>query len=88
MSALIAPSARSRSPGGTQEPKWVRVCLIAVALAFIALFLVLPLAAVLTEALRNGVHAYREALAPAYPRRPDGTTLLPFRRLFMVATAL
>ncbi len=71
MSALIAPSARSRSPGGTQEPKWVRVCLIAVALAFIALFLVLPLAAVLTEALRNGVHAYREAL-----REPDAVSAI------------
>jgi trans-aconitate 2-methyltransferase len=29
--------------------------------------------------------AYAEALRPHYPRRPDGTTLLPFRRLFMVA---
>ena len=29
--------------------------------------------------------AYANALRPHYPRRPDGTTLLPFRRLFMVA---
>jgi len=29
--------------------------------------------------------AYRAALEPHYPRRPDGSTLLPFRRLFMVA---
>ncbi|MCB1184768.1 methyltransferase domain-containing protein [bacterium] len=28
---------------------------------------------------------YRERLREAYPRRPDGTTLYPFRRLFMVA---
>jgi trans-aconitate 2-methyltransferase len=28
---------------------------------------------------------YRAAIAAAYPRRPDGTTLFPFRRLFMVA---
>ena len=28
---------------------------------------------------------YGAALAQAYPRRSDGTTLLPFRRLFMVA---
>jgi trans-aconitate 2-methyltransferase len=28
--------------------------------------------------------AYAEALRPHYPRRADGTTLLPFRRLFMV----
>ena len=48
-----------------------------------------PFLAPLPADLREGfLHAYREALAPAYPRRPDGTTLLPFRRLFMVATAL
>src|SRR5580698_6896133 len=29
--------------------------------------------------------AYSEALRPHYPRRPDGTTLLPFKRLFFVA---
>ena len=28
---------------------------------------------------------YSEALRPHYPRRPDGTTLLPFRRFFLVA---
>ena len=31
--------------------------------------------------------AYAEALRPHYPRRADGTTLLPFRRLFLVAVA-
>jgi trans-aconitate 2-methyltransferase len=31
--------------------------------------------------------AYAEALRPHYPRRPDGTTLLPFRRLFLLAVA-
>ena len=29
--------------------------------------------------------AYSAALRPHYPRRPDGTTLLPFRRFFFVA---
>jgi len=29
--------------------------------------------------------AYTAAVAPHYPRRPDGTTLLPFRRLFLIA---
>lgn len=28
---------------------------------------------------------YAARLREAYPRRPDGTTLLPFRRLFIVA---
>lgn len=31
------------------------------------------------------VAAYSEAIAPHYPRRADGTTLLPFRRLFILA---
>ena len=30
--------------------------------------------------------AYRERLREAYPRRADGTTVYPFRRLFIVAT--
>ena len=29
---------------------------------------------------------YRKRLRAAYPQRPDGTTLFPFRRLFIVAT--
>jgi trans-aconitate 2-methyltransferase len=29
--------------------------------------------------------AYADAVQPHYPRRPDGTTILPFHRLFMVA---
>ena len=39
---------------GTTEPAWVKWTLISVALGFIFLFLVLPLAAVFTEALRKG----------------------------------
>lgn len=31
--------------------------------------------------------AYAAALKPYYPERPDGTTLFPFRRLFLVAHA-
>jgi trans-aconitate 2-methyltransferase len=29
--------------------------------------------------------AYAQRLRAAYPRRPDGRTLFPFRRLFIVA---
>ena len=47
---------------GTTEPAWVRYTLIAVALGFMFLFLVLPLAAVFAEALRKGAGAYWEAL--------------------------
>jgi sulfate transport system permease protein len=44
------------------ESAVVRWSLIAVALVFIGLFLILPLAAVFTEALRKGWHAYWQAL--------------------------
>ncbi|MES2879588.1 MAG: sulfate ABC transporter permease subunit CysW, partial [Pseudomonadota bacterium] len=51
-----------RAQAGTTEPVWVRWTLIGIALGFIFLFLVLPLAAVFTEALRKGLGAYLEAL--------------------------
>ena len=39
----------------------------------------------LDEGLRAGFrHAYAEALRPHYPARTDGTTLLPFRRMFLL----
>ncbi len=43
------------------EPAWVRLALIAVALVFLGLFLMLPLFVVFTEALRGGIGAYVEA---------------------------
>jgi len=46
----------------TTEAPWVRRILIGVALLFLLLFLVLPLAAVFTEALRKGLGAYLEGL--------------------------
>jgi sulfate transport system permease protein len=42
----------------TQDPTWVRWLLTGLALAFVAFFLVLPLASVFTEALRRGLGAY------------------------------
>ncbi len=50
----------------TTEAAWVRWTLIGIALVFIALFLVLPLAAVFAEALRKGWGAYLDGL-----REPD-----------------
>ena len=48
--------------GATTESPWVRRVLIAVALAFLALFLFIPLAAVFYEALRKGWEVYVAAL--------------------------
>ncbi len=46
----------------TTESTWVRYSLLVTALLFVVLFLVLPLAAVFTEALRKGFGAYVAAL--------------------------
>ena len=60
---LTAPPKGSRPEKlSTTEPRWVRWLLVGVALTFILLFLVLPLAAVFTEALRKGLQAYWEGL--------------------------
>lgn len=44
------------------DPSWVRWLLISVALIFLGLFLVVPLATVFVEALRKGVSAYCAAI--------------------------
>jgi sulfate/thiosulfate transport system permease protein len=44
------------------EPAWVRYLLIAIALGFLSLFLLLPLAAVFAQALEKGWDAYLAAL--------------------------
>lgn len=66
MSAVLNASANASTAkaqrAGTTEPAWVRWSLIGLALSFMFLFLVLPLAAVFTEALRKGVDAYWQAL--------------------------
>ena len=56
---MSAPAQRRLS---TTEAPWVRYTLIGVALTFVVLFLILPLAAVFTEALRKGFGAYLSAL--------------------------
>ena len=63
--AAAAPFAPSRllvARSATSEPALVRRLLIAIALGFLALFLVVPLAAVFVEALQKGWAAYVAAL--------------------------
>jgi sulfate transport system permease protein len=77
----------------TTEAAWVRYTLISVALAFLLLFLVLPLAAVFTEALRKGGGAYLEALKEPDARSAIQLTLItaaiavPLNLVFGVAAA-
>jgi trans-aconitate 2-methyltransferase len=45
-----------------------------------------PFLEVLADTDRQAfLSAYAERIAEAYPSRPDGKTLFPFRRLFIVA---
>ena len=83
-----APSPPARVPAArvpaarvsTTEPLWVRVLLIGTAVAFLGLFLVVPLVAVFAEALRNGLAAYVAAIA-----EPDALAAL---RLTLVTAAI
>lgn len=61
MSKLLSSSI-SQGKNSTSEPVWIRFGLITLALTFMFLFLVLPLAAVFGEALRKGFDAYWSAL--------------------------
>jgi sulfate transport system permease protein len=65
---------------GTTEARWIRYSLIGLALTFMFLFLVLPLAAVFTEALRKGMDAYLEAL-----KEPDAWSAI---RLTLITAAV
>ena len=66
-----AAMAPRRVSDATHEPAWVRRVLIAVALAFLAVFLFVPLVSVFVEALKKGVAVYLAALAegPTLSRR-------------------
>ena len=65
MSATIALRTTTAVPlrSATTESAWVRWLLISAALAFLALFLMLPLVAVFTEALRKGVEPFFASFA-------------------------
>lgn len=78
MSANLQNKAKARA--GTTESPWVRYTLITVALLFVVLFLVLPLAAVFTEALRKGFGAYLAAL-----KEPDAWSAI---ELTLIAAAI
>jgi sulfate transport system permease protein len=75
--SLPAPaSARNRA---TAEPWLVRWLLIALALGFLGVFLLIPLAAVFTEGLRKGVQAYFAALL-----EPDAVSAIQLTLLVAV----
>ncbi|MDP1559289.1 MAG: sulfate ABC transporter permease subunit CysW [Nitrosomonas sp.] len=56
------PSSEAHKERATQEPTWVRYALIGLALAFLTLFLFIPLISVFYEALKKGVDVYLAAI--------------------------
>jgi sulfate/thiosulfate transport system permease protein len=81
MSANARNNSRNlrRAKAGTTEPAWVKWTLIGIALTFIFLFLILPLAAVFTEALRKGAGAFFEAF-----KEPDAWSAIRLTLLVAV----
>ena len=77
-------SVQHRTPthaiNSTGEPVWLRRTLIGIALVFVFLFLILPLAAVFTEALRKGFDAFLEAF-----KEPDAWSAI---KLTLLITAI
>ncbi|WP_374673919.1 sulfate ABC transporter permease subunit CysW [Ideonella sp.] len=74
-----AASARS-ALAATHEARWVRWTLIGVALAFLTLFLFVPLAAVFVEALKKGWDVYLAAIV-----EPDAVSAI---QLTLLAAAI
>ena len=81
------------NPRSTAEPLFVRWLLILAAVLFLALFLLVPLAAVYAQAFARGVQAYFEAFHDPDARAAVRLTLLtsasvvPLNLLFGVAAA-
>ena len=73
-------TAPPRLADATREPAWVRRLLISAALAFLALFLFVPLAAVFVEALKKGLDVYLAAIS-----EPDAVSAI---KLTLIAAAI
>jgi sulfate/thiosulfate transport system permease protein len=63
MTTTVVMPAAPRRPSGTDEPRWVRWLLIAIALGFLTLFLFVPLVFVFYEALKKGMGVYLAAIS-------------------------
>ncbi|NJL07001.1 MAG: sulfate ABC transporter permease subunit CysW [Methylacidiphilales bacterium] len=93
--AMISPPhvAKLQFVAVTGETRLTRFILIALAVAFLALFLVLPLIAVFAEALRRGVEAYFASFADPDTQAAIRLTLLvaliavPLNVIFGIAAA-
>ncbi len=98
MNAVLLPApdagvAPRSLQSATTELPWVRFSLIAVALAFLTLFLFVPLVAVFFEAFKKGLEVYWAAITEPDARSAIGLTLLaagisvPLNLVFGVSAA-
>jgi sulfate transport system permease protein len=78
--ARTASGSRAAGRPTTAEPAWVRRLLITVALAFLGLFLLMPLVAVFAEAFAKGAKVYLAAISD-----PDALAAI---RLTLLAAAI
>ena len=78
--AQTAATAPLNPRSAITEPAWVKWCLIATALAFLSLFLFVPLAIVFVEAFKKGVGVYLAAIVD-----PDALSAV---RLTLIAAAI
>ncbi|ADJ63169.1 MULTISPECIES: sulfate ABC transporter permease subunit CysW [Herbaspirillum] len=89
----IARGEPPLTPAATAEPFWVRALLIGIALAFLTLFLFVPLVAVFYEALRKGWDVYVASITEADAWSAIKLTLItaaiavPLNLVFGVAAA-
>lgn len=89
----IARGEPPLTPGAITEPWWVRALLIGIALAFLTLFLFVPLVAVFYEALRKGWDVYVASITEADAWSAIKLTLIaaaiavPLNLVFGVAAA-
>jgi sulfate transport system permease protein len=87
------PPAGRIIPLPLAEPAWVRIVLIGAALLFLLLFLILPLATVFTEAMREGIRVYAAAIVEPEALAAIRLTLLttaivvPLNVIFGIAAA-
>ena len=88
----LAPAPRPL-PRATTDPLWVRVLLTGIALAFLGLFLAVPLAIVFAEAFRKGAQVYvasitqPDALAAIRLTLLTAAIAVPLNLIFGVAAA-
>ncbi len=74
MTAAERPAVRSYET--TADPPWVRASITGLALLFLGIFLLLPLAAVFREAFREGVRVYLAAITNREARSAIELTLI------------